>query len=403
MDGNALIIEQDLPRKLDFSRFILQPTKSLLVVGLLAMVLIPLIEAVGRRFAGIGIPGAAGWVQHLTLWLGLGGAVVAAFRGRHLAIATTEILKFERLEPSLTFVRATGTISILIFLIWASWVLVESQMGSPEALAGWFPVWVAQLAMPCAFLGMAYGTVVRDADSWPRRIALLGGAGIVCLLFIFVPEAARPFTTNAGIVLIIALALIGMPLYIVLGGVALLLFYSIEVPIAAIPAETYRIVTQPVLPSIPLFALAGTVLAAGKAPLKLVNLVQAWTSWLPGGSAISTIMACAIFTAITGASGVTILALGVLMFPILIAANNQPRFSLGLLTASGSVGLLFPPSLPVILYGVYAHVPIDRLFLAALLPGILLVLILSLFSAYRGRNPGQMKIPFKWQEALSAT
>ncbi|RMD93954.1 MAG: TRAP transporter large permease subunit [Calditrichaeota bacterium] len=202
---------------------------------------------------------------------------------------------------------------------------------------------------------------------------------------------------------LVGLAFLGMPLYAVLGGAALLLFYSAQIPIAAVPAETYRIVTQPVLPSIPLFALAGSVLANGGSPRRLIRLVRAWTDWLPGGPAISTVAGCALFTALTGASGVTILALGGLLLPILLAAGYSKKFSLGLLTASGSVGLLFPPSLPVILYGVYGHVPIDRLFLYAFVPGILLVVILALFSIFTGKKAKKPVQAFNWTEAWQAT
>jgi tripartite ATP-independent transporter DctM subunit len=202
---------------------------------------------------------------------------------------------------------------------------------------------------------------------------------------------------------ILILAIIGMPLYTVLGGAGLVLFYTAEIPIAAIPAEAYRIVTQPVLPSIPLFALAGTVLAAGEAPRRLVRLVQAWTSWLAGGPSLSTVVACAIFTALTGASGVTILALGGLLLPIMLAVKHKEQFGIGLLTASGSVGLLFPPSLPVILYGIYGRVPIDRLFLSAFVPGLLLVAMLAGSSLYMGRHRKLLRTKFEMREALAAT
>jgi tripartite ATP-independent transporter DctM subunit len=211
------------------------------------------------------------------------------------------------------------------------------------------------------------------------------------------------FITVPGFIVLIILALLGMPLYAVLGGVGLLLFYGMEIPVAAVPAETYRIVTQPVLPSIPLFALAGSVLAAGGAPQRLVRLVQSWVGWLPGGAVVSTVIGCAIFTAITGASGVTIIALGGLLLPVIIAANAERRFGIGLLTASGSVGLLFPPSLPVILYGIYGHVAIDRLFFAGLVPGAILIIMLITYSVYRSRGQKNTRPAFNLSEAMKST
>ncbi|MCG8604699.1 TRAP transporter large permease subunit [bacterium] len=378
-------------------------TTSLIALAVMAMVLIPLIEAFGRRLIGFGVPGAAGWVQHLTLWLGLAGAILATLRGRHLAIATTEFLKIDRMAPFLNFVKGLGSAAILSSLTYASWVLVQSQIGSPEALGGWFPVWVAQLAMPIAFVTMALCVTLKTADKWLARALLLGSAISLGPLLSLLPPSFQSQLASPGVVIIIALGLIGMPLYAVLGGIGLLLFFAAEIPIAAVPAETYRIVTQPVLPSIPLFALAGTVLAAGAAPKKLMKLVQAWANWLPGGVAISTIVGCALFTAITGASGVTILALGALLLPVLLATQVKRSFSVGLITASGSVGLLFPPSLPVILYGVYAHVPIDRLFLAALVPGLLLIAVLTGFSIYRSGRDHLQYSRFEWRLALTAT
>lgn len=375
----------------------------LAIAALLAMVFIPLLEALGRRVTGIGIPGASAWVQHLTLWLGLLGAYLATQRRRHLAVAITSFLKDTRVKPKLDLISDAGTVVVLLFLAWASFNLIQSQYESPEKVGGWLPVWLAQVAMPLAFAGMALHTFLQSATAWRARIISLCIVLMAAAVLVFVPENSLPILTVPGLAVLALLALLGMPLYAVLGGAGLLLFYTADIPIAAVPAETYRIVTQPVLPSIPLFALSGTVLAAGGAPRRLVRLLNAWTGWLPGGAAISTVFGCALFTAITGASGVTILALGGLLLPVLMAARLDKRFSIGLLTASGSVGLLFPPSLPVILYGIYGHVAIDRLFLAALIPGILLVVFLAAFSNYKGRGPGKSQTRFDLHEAVSAT
>lgn len=403
MGVNALTASYTEIDQSKVKKSIVRIASALMALALFAMVMMPLLEATGRKLAGTGIPGATGWVQHLTLWLGLLGAILATFRGRHLAVATAEILHTKQFSAHLHFVVGTGTVGILLCLTWASAMLVKSQMESPEALGGWLPIWVAQTAMPISFLCMALGTTIKSAKSWRNRVLLLALGLLLGPALTFVPEGLRSGLTNPGLLLILSLALLGMPLYVVLGGVGILLFFAAEIPIAAIPAETYRIVTQPVLPSIPLFALAGTVLAAGGAPKRLVRLVQAWTSRLPGGPSLCTVLACAIFTALTGASGVTILALGGLLLPILTAVKHKQSFGIGLLTASGSVGLLFPPSLPVILYGVYGRVAIDRLFLAALVPGLLLVIMLAGFSLYRGRNRNLQRSQFHLQEAISAT
>ncbi len=292
---------------------------------------------------------------------------------------------------------------ILSCLTWSSSVLTLSQMGSPETLGGWLPTWVAMVPMPAGFAAMAVATFWRSEEGWRVRAVLLALALVAGPLLALFPVADGGILPILGAVALILLAGGGMPLYAVLGGTALLLFHLAQVPLAAVPAETYRIVTQPVLPSIPLFALAGVVLARGGSPERLVRLVRAWTGWIPGGIPIATILACAFFTAITGASGVTILALGGLFLPILVAAKHQERFSLGLLTASGSVGLLFPPSLPVILYAVFGRVPIDRLFVSALLPGLLLLLVLGAFSVVSGAGDRAARVKFDLREAGGAT
>ncbi len=376
---------------------------ALVVPGFLAIALIPVVITIGRWVPGLTIPGAAGWVQHLTLWLGLLGALLATLRVQHLSVTILQLFQKNRITPILELIAGAGAVGILLCLTLASINLVIAQYPSPENLAGWFPIWLAQSAMPVAFFAMAVGTVMVTAKDWRQRLMLTGLALFFGPILVMAPEWLYSFINIPGSILLVVLALLGMPLYAVLGGAALLLFFTMDIPIASVSAETYRIVTQPVLPSIPLFVLAGSVLAAGGAPQRLVRLVQAWTGWLPGGSVVMTVIGCAAFTAITGASGVTIIALGGLLLPILMASKLDERFSIGLLTASGSVGLLFPPSLPVILYGIYGHVAIDRLFIAGLVPGVLLIILLSVYSVYRSRAQKNPRQPFDFHEALKAT
>ena len=198
--------------------------------------------------------------------------------------------------------------------------------------------------------------------------------------------------------LCILAALVGVPLFVVLGGAAWLLFWLADIDPAAVMIELYRLAQTPTLLSIPLFTFAGYVLAAGQAPQRLVRCAQAFVGWLPGGLSLVTLLACAFFTAFTGASGVTIVALGGLLLPLLLQERYPESFSLGLLTTCGSLGLLFPPSLPVILYGLVAQVPIELIFLAGLLPGVLLIVLLSLFSVQRARRAAVPVRPVSWRE-----
>ena len=190
-----------------------------------------------------------------------------------------------------------------------------------------------------------------------------------------------------GLVLVL-LAVMGMPLFAVIAASAMLGFQRSEIPLSVVPIEIFGIAEMPILLAIPLFTFAGYVLSESRAPARLVRITNALLGWLPGGLAIVSIAACAMFTAFTGASGVTIIALGALLYPALKQAGYQERFTLGLVTSAGSLGLLFVPSLPLILYGVVAEVSIDELFIAGVAPGILMMVVLSAYClwAYRGNS-----------------
>ncbi|MCB2199885.1 TRAP transporter large permease [bacterium] len=198
------------------------------------------------------------------------------------------------------------------------------------------------------------------------------------------------------------LALAGAPLFAVLAAIAIVAFIGADIEPVAVIVELNRMASQPTLLAIPLFTFAGYLLADSGAPKRLVRVSHALFGWMPGGLAIVSLLVCSFFTAFTGASGVTIVALGGLLFPVLLKEGYPERFSLGLLTSSGSLGLLFPPSLPIILYAMIASISVDRLFIAGILPGTLLILVLSLFA---GRTAILNKIPtqkFKWSEAWGA-
>jgi len=185
--------------------------------------------------------------------------------------------------------------------------------------------------------------------------------------------------------LLLALALLGAPLFAVIAAGAILAFGRADIDQIAVVMEVYRIADTPVLLAIPLFTFAGFILGESRAPNRLVRLSDALLGWMPGGLAVIALVTCALFTAFTGASGVTIVAMGALLYPALRDAGYRENFSLGLVTTSGSLGLLFAPSLPLILYGIVAEVSVDRLFIAGILPGSLMVLALGLWSFREGR------------------
>jgi len=202
--------------------------------------------------------------------------------------------------------------------------------------------------------------------------------------------------------LLAALALAGVPLFVVIAGSALWGYHNADIDLQAIAIEIFGIAEMPILAAIPMFTFAGYLLSEGGAPGRLVRLSQALLGWLPGGLAIIALAACAIFTAFTGASGVTIIALGALLYPALKQAGYPENFNLGLVTTSGSLGLLFAPSLPLILYGVVAKVSIDKLFVAGIVPGTLMIALLAAWSLWVNRDNRVRMEDFTWQEARDA-
>ena len=192
-------------------------------------------------------------------------------------------------------------------------------------------------------------------------------------------------------IIILSLALLRSPLFLVIGALALVSFYNADIDVSVVIIEMSRLADTPMLVSLPLFIFTGILLSESKAPLRMLHFSRIFLSWLPGGMAVITLLVCAVFTAFTGASGITIFALGGLLLPALLEEGYQERFSMGLITTCGSLGLLFPPSLPLILFGVIAETRIDHLFLAGILPGLLMLLLLIFYSL--ARSPARQARP----------
>lgn len=203
---------------------------------------------------------------------------------------------------------------------------------------------------------------------------------------------------------IVFLAMLGTPLFIIMSLAALVAFSFAGVEVSAVAQEFYRISSAPTLMTIPLFTFAGYLMAESKSPQRLLKLAETGLGWLPGGISIVALVVCAFFTAFTGASGVTIIALGGLIYPILMRDGYSEKYTLGMVTASGSLGLLFPPSLPIILYGLVAKVDIDKLFKAGLVPGLVIMIVLSAWAVYNSPKPvaGAPKKVFVLKDFLKA-
>ncbi len=185
------------------------------------------------------------------------------------------------------------------------------------------------------------------------------------------------------IIIAFLIMFLGAPLFTVFSGLTLFLLFLGHIDSSAMIIEMYRIATTPILVAIPLFTFAGYLLSESQAPRRLIGLTDAFLGWLPGGLSIIALITCSAFTALTGATGLTIIALGGILLPALLQGKYPEKFSLGLVTNSGTLGLLFPPSLPIIIYAIVSKVQINQLFLAGLLPGILMVVLLSVFSVQK--------------------
>jgi tripartite ATP-independent transporter DctM subunit len=372
----------------------------LAVTGFLALALLPCLELFLRMTLAVGIPGSAVYIANLTLWVGFGGAMIAARENGHLRLAVGLGALAARIGVDANAMSAAVSAAVAAGLAWSALRFVASGMAAPTLIDDWLPEWLIFTILPLSYL-VATARFIVSLDGWARRtlppLAILAGAAAAA----FAGPIAGGLLVPGLALLLLATAL-GAPLFVLLGGAALLLFFAEGVPAGAIMAETYRIVVSPAVATIPLFTLAGYLLAEGRTTERLVRLFRAWFGWMPGGLAVISVLVCAFFSSFTGASGVTILALGGLLLPVLIRNGYPETFSIGLLTATGSIGLLFPPSLAVIIYGVVAGVAIPDIFIAGIVPGLAMVGAVCLYSVRAGIAANVRPLTFDIGEALAA-
>lgn len=366
---------------------------------LLLMALLPIAEIVLRMLGTRGISGSGSIVQHCTLALSMVGAAVAARHGRLLTMGTAAYVP-RRLRPFSTVVSAAGAASVCALLCVASARFVITERESEAVLAWGVPLWLIESVLPVGFAAIAF-RLVKSLE--PRRgavilAAILATASGLYGMFVPLPSSAA---TLVAFVAVSFLTAAGAPIFAVLGGVTIAAYWAIGIPIAAMTVSHYSLVVNPSLPAIPLFTLAGYILAEGGASRRLVRLFEACLGSVRGGPALVTALACAFFTTFTGGSGVTILALGGLLLPILREARYSEKNALGFLTSAGALGILFPPCLPLILYAIAANVDVNSLFIAGVVPGVLLLALI----AWLGRSmqpAGATARPFDRTEAFAA-
>jgi C4-dicarboxylate transporter DctM subunit len=371
---------------------------SLMLAG---MVVIPLAEAVLRRTLHTGIPASTSIVQHAVLLVGMLGGAIAAREGRLLALSTLEhTLIPDRFRPASRIVTSSIAAAVTGLLAVASAQFVLSEREAGKLLFAPIRVWWIEMVMPLAFALIALRILEKGAQGWRGRVLAMALTAVAVVAAVLLSGKSHLFVpTSLGILLIASV--LGVPAFVTLGGAALLLFSSLDQPIASIPIAHYALVINPVLPTLPLFTLAGYFLAEGGAAKRLLRVFTALFRGFRGGPALVTVVACAFFTSVTGASGVTILALGGLLMPVLVGARYTEKNALGLLTGSGSLGLLLPPCLPIIVYAIVAHVPIQQMFLGGLVPAFVMIIATSLWGTHRAPVDHE-RHPFDGKEAVLA-
>ena len=364
------------------------------------MSLLAVAEIIGREWLGRSIPGSIALVQHLTLWIVILGAALAARSDRLLALSTQKFIHGQWRRATRIFTSSVA-VGVTACLFLASLDLVEIERPVGDIVAWGIPLWVALMVLPIGF-ALIVGRLIGHASE-TRLGRLLAASGLsVPVLFGLVPSmGGTELLLPVGGVILAAVGL-GMPLFTAIAGAALLLFWVDGTPINAVPGETYRLAVNAMLPAIPLFTLGGYILAEGGTSRRLLRLFRALVGWMPGGLAVATTFVLALFTPLTGASGVTILSMGGLLLPVLLQARYPEKTSVGLVTVSGSIGLFIPPSLPVILYAYSANQRIEELFIGGLLPGTLLIGVVAGWGARQGWLKGAVRTPFHAGEAAAA-
>ncbi len=367
------------------------------------MVALPVLQVLLRKFGAGGITGQQVYVQHLTLWCGFWGAALAAREGGHLHLSTGDFFEAGRPRETAKLVSHSVAAAVNAILVYAGVMLVRADSARPDKFPIGIPEWVSELAMPIAFAFVTFRLILRAHPRWWGRCVALGVTVLALVGGALLPSTSAIVWPCVGL-LVVAL-LLGAPVYVAMSGVAMVLFFGEGTPVTAVPAAAFQLVESPALPAIPLLTLAGYILAEGGSSTRIVRVLRAWLGWFPGGSAVVVAGVCAVFTTLTGGSGVTILALGGVVLPILLKERYPDGFSHGLVTAAGSLGLLFWPSVPVLLYSVVAKgangeaIPVTDLYIGGFLPGVLLVLLVAAYGVWIGRRAHVERAPFQPQEA----
>ena len=366
------------------------------------MVFIPTFETIARFVNFRGIPASPVLVQHLTLWIGFLGAILAARQNKLLALTTTPLFSIDEQFHFGRWIAKVISFIVVLTLMWGSWVLVKVEFAFPVDIAPNIPRWFTQAVMPFSFGLIAIQILINSTENNLYRASILMMTVLWIIIGLTGAFQNEYWLIWIGLGILSVSVLYGAPIFVGLGGTAVLFFWGDFTPISAIPAEMYRIVVSPTLPTIPLFTLAGYILAESGASRRMIDVFSSTFGWIKGGTPVVVVLLCGFFTALTGGSGVTILALGGLLYPLLRKSGYSELFSLGLITVSGSLGLLFPPSLPAIIYSVTAGVSVKDVFIAGLIPGTLLVTFVAGWAIFRGEKERIKVRSFQWDSIVKS-
>ncbi len=384
------------------------PSRGFAVVfegaALAALVLVtvglPIVEIVLRTTLHAGIEGVSDIVQHLTLALGMLGAAVAARERRLLTLATSALVRGPLASSSRALIGILGAaVSALLALAAVDFVRVEYDSGA--RVVSFLPNWVAELPLVAGFSLIALRTCRDASDRWPARLVVAVLAACVAAMFRLRAEFGMIETWSA-IVLLLAGGVLGTPVFAVLGGIALMLLLADGVPAASVAVNHYGLVTNPTLPALPMFTLAGYLLAESRAPQRLLEVFDGLFGRLKGGAAIVTVLACTFFTCFTGASGVAILTLGGLVMPLLLQSGFRQERALGLVTAAGLPGVILMPALPLLLYAIVAGNGIEEMFVAGLMPALIMLALVMLWGVMRQDRQEAPSPPFDARRVRAA-
>jgi len=393
--------------------------KGACIVSLIFIILLTTAEALSRPL-NLVLPASAPLLTHFLLALGLFAGMFTSKTNEHIAIALVQYGKNEKVKRIFEVITGSLAVFICVVLAWSSVSFIKITIH--PRLIGFIPNLVFVLAMPLAYLVMTLRFGIRIPVKrhifFPLAVILasiVSFSAIAKLIWGFdMPELLYSLTDTFSLVLyhlripliimLIGAALIGAPIFTVIAGIALIIIQAAPGGTAEAASNSiYSALTDTSIVAIPLFTLAGFFLSESNAGQRLVYCFHSLFSWVPGGMIIATVIICAFFTSFTGASGVTILALGGILFTVLSKKSTYPeKFSIGLLTSAGCIGLLFPPSLPLILVGATTRTNVLHMFLGSLIPGIIMVIAMIVIGIVISVKEKIPVVPFRLKDAASS-